>query len=606
MKSDRSKSNAGNGDWRKKQVEEEATAHTHPLDKKKVMYTQDMYTQDVEEIEEDDGFEDLGRRDDEVKRRGNSVDDENLKLADDPEASSSNPPQTRDDIAAFHHASSHSSSTSFLKKRRKQFEIPPHQVPGQAYHATIQKLKALYRGKVLELEEKYLFHRFGFEELTQQQLEAKAQVLLLGQYSTGKTTMIRYLLGREYLGLHVGPEPTTDRYVAIVHGDVDDVISGKVLTENPALPFKETERFAGLGGKFQASRCPAPILESLTLIDTPGVLSGEKQLAREYDFRAVTKWFAMRSDLILLLFDPSKLDVSDELKQVISDLKACSSKAPLVFLQRNDLAFASLLHVEAILETPEVVRVYIGSFWEKPLRYPDLLFEEDEASLLAELEGLPHHMPKQRINNLADRVGVLKFYLHLMVAIRGRLSGIPIQFVQRANQEAILEALPNIVDQVLLNQRKKLAHKDVPPLATIKAHLISSFSSLHDLPCPSPADLTRVDVILDKDIPELIAEVDGAFSLPAPPSLPPSRPPVSKLGALFSSPFRGAEEVREKGKKSSGGLCLKGALVMVVFLVLVIVTVELVWMLWEEGGERWKYAWARVMEEWVGGKRQEL
>lgn len=46
-----------------------------------MMYTQDMYTQDVEEIEEDDGFEDLGRRDDEVKRRGNSVDDENLKLA---------------------------------------------------------------------------------------------------------------------------------------------------------------------------------------------------------------------------------------------------------------------------------------------------------------------------------------------------------------------------------------------------------------------------------------------------------------------------------------------------------------------------------------------
>jgi len=78
--------------------------------------------------------------------------------------------------------------------------------------------------------------------------------------------------------------------MAIVHGEVDDMISGKVLTENPSLPFKETERFAGLAGKFQASRCPAPILRSLTLIDTPGVLSGEKQLAREYDFRAVTKW----------------------------------------------------------------------------------------------------------------------------------------------------------------------------------------------------------------------------------------------------------------------------------------------------------------------------
>jgi len=49
-------------------------------------------------------------------------------------------------------------------------------VPGKDYHATIQKLKTLYKEKVLGLEDKYLFHRFGFEELTDQQLEAKAQV----------------------------------------------------------------------------------------------------------------------------------------------------------------------------------------------------------------------------------------------------------------------------------------------------------------------------------------------------------------------------------------------------------------------------------------------
>ena len=49
-------------------------------------------------------------------------------------------------------------------------------MPGENYHATIQKLRTLYKEKVQGMEEKYLFHLFGFEELTDQQLEAKAQV----------------------------------------------------------------------------------------------------------------------------------------------------------------------------------------------------------------------------------------------------------------------------------------------------------------------------------------------------------------------------------------------------------------------------------------------
>jgi len=43
--------------------------------------------------------------------------------------------------------------------------------------------------------------------------DARPMVMLVGQYSTGKTTFIRYLLEQDFPGIRIGPEPTTDRWV---------------------------------------------------------------------------------------------------------------------------------------------------------------------------------------------------------------------------------------------------------------------------------------------------------------------------------------------------------------------------------------------------------
>ncbi len=52
------------------------------------------------------------------------------------------------------------------------------------------------------------------------------------------------------------------------------------------------------------------------------MLAGEKQrLGRDYDFSEVIKWFAERADLIIVMFDAHKLDISDELKSVLETLK---------------------------------------------------------------------------------------------------------------------------------------------------------------------------------------------------------------------------------------------------------------------------------------------
>ena len=89
------------------------------------------------------------------------------------------------------------------------------------------------------------------------------------------------------------------------------------------------------------------LLEHVTFVDTPGVLSGEKQRTqRSYDFTGVTSWFAAKCDLILLLFDPHKLDISDEFKRVIGSLRGHDDKIRIV-LNKADQVDSQQVNIPA-------------------------------------------------------------------------------------------------------------------------------------------------------------------------------------------------------------------------------------------------------------------
>ena len=57
-----------------------------------------------------------------------------------------------------------------------------------------QGLQQVYSTKLLPLEEAYRFHEFHSSQLEDSDFAAKPMVLLVGQYSVGKTSFIRYLL----------------------------------------------------------------------------------------------------------------------------------------------------------------------------------------------------------------------------------------------------------------------------------------------------------------------------------------------------------------------------------------------------------------------------
>lgn len=120
------------------------------------------------------------------------------------------------------------------------------------------------------------------------------------------------------------------------------VIPGNALAVASDMPYRGLEKFGvAFLNRFEGSQVPNQVLRNMTLIDTPGVLSGEKQrTSRGYDFTAVTGWFAQRADLILILFDAHKLDISDEFQAVIESLKGNDDKIRCILNKADQVGAA--------------------------------------------------------------------------------------------------------------------------------------------------------------------------------------------------------------------------------------------------------------------------
>ena len=71
----------------------------------------------------------------------------------------------------------------------------------------------------------------------------KPMVLLVGQYSTGKTTFIRHLIEQDFQGMRLGPEPTTDSFIAVMHGPTEGVVPGNAPVVYPRRPFRKLNAF---------------------------------------------------------------------------------------------------------------------------------------------------------------------------------------------------------------------------------------------------------------------------------------------------------------------------------------------------------------------------
>lgn len=373
-------------------------------------------------------------------------------------------------------------------------------------------LRRLYRTKLFPLEDTYRFHDFHSPALEDADFDNKPMVLLVGQYSTGKTTFIRHLMEQDFPGMRIGPEPTTDSFIAVMHGEQDGVIPGNALVVDPKKPFRKLNAFGNAFlNRFMCAQLPNSVLESISIIDTPGILSGEKQrISRGYDFAAVLEWFAERVDRIILLFDAHKLDISDEFSEVIRALKNHEDKMRVVLNKADQISTQQLMRVYGalmwslgkIINTPEVVRVYIGSFWAQPLLVPDnrKLFEAEEQDLFLDIQTLPRNAALRKLNDLIKRARLAKVHAYIISSLKKEM---PSVFGKDSKKKELISNLGEIYTKI--EKEHQISPGDFPNINKMQEILngqdFTKFASL------KPKLLEAVEDMLANDIARLMALV---------------------------------------------------------------------------------------------------
>ncbi len=277
--------------------------------------------------------------------------------------------------------------------------------------ALSKKLEKSLRSKMAPVFRKY---GLAIEPLLTP-LRWKPLVLVIGNYSSGKSTLINELLGQHIQ--RTGQAPTDDSFTIITHADDGDgrkEISGNTIINDESLPFTPLRRFGErLLSHLRLKQVNAPILHDLAIIDTPGMLDSVTERDRGYDYLSVVGELARISDIILLMFDPHKAGTIKETYQAIRSTLPGSTGEDRVFYVLNRIdecenvidlvkSFGTLCwNLSQMTGRKDIPRIFLTFAATESSTRPGLEIWESER------EELKQHVltaPKMRINHLFEEV----------------------------------------------------------------------------------------------------------------------------------------------------------------------------------------------------------
>lgn len=271
-------------------------------------------------------------------------------------------------------------------------------------------------------------------------LRSPPLVLLLGNHSSGKSSMINHLLGREVQ--RTGVAPIDDSFTVLLHGSQERGIDGAALASNPTLPFQPLARFGqGLVQHLAGRVLDCELLRHVVLIDSPGMIDGaDANAERPYDFPGVVRWFAEQADLVLLAFDPEKPGTTGETMSVLTDALVGIDHKLRIVMNKMDLfdgirdfarTYGALCwNLSRSLRTKDLPHIYTTVIPGKVRDNPQLPLDGFAAALL-ELEQYLSELPGRRADSIitrtADEGRVLLLRAEVAEILRARVASARLQ-----------------------------------------------------------------------------------------------------------------------------------------------------------------------------------
>uniref|UniRef100_T1GAQ1 Sarcalumenin n=1 Tax=Megaselia scalaris TaxID=36166 RepID=T1GAQ1_MEGSC len=121
----------------------------------------------------------------------------------------------------------------------------------------------------------------------------------------------------------------------LMWGNKTEVLDGTQLAAD--YTFSGLQKFGqGLEDRLRGLKLPSKLLEKVNIVEIPGILEVRKQVQRLFPFNDACQWFIDRADMIVLMYDPAKLD-ADEIIDNPQNYHIYEGLSTLTNISRYDL-----------------------------------------------------------------------------------------------------------------------------------------------------------------------------------------------------------------------------------------------------------------------------